>query len=74
MFLSLVVMSIFHPGRVLKGPDSEFPKLSRREKREIKAAKKAAKKAEKKRRDWDSMNTSYDYSYTGVGIRGIEMV
>ncbi|KAL2216976.1 putative RTA1 domain protein [Thermoascus aurantiacus ATCC 26904] len=55
MFLSLVVMSIFHPGRVLKGPDSEFPKLSRREKRKIKAAKKAAKKAEKKRRDWDKL-------------------
>jgi len=32
-----------HPGRVLVGPDSEFPKLNRKEKKLLKAQNKAAK-------------------------------
>lgn len=44
-------MCLWHPGRTLVGPDSEFPKLSRKEKKAIKKAKKAEKlelKAKKK--------------------------
>lgn len=51
MFLALVVLNIFHPGRVLQGPDSEFPRLSRAEKKRIKREKKemkAARKAERR--------------------------
>ena len=47
MFLALVVFLIYHPGRVLKGPDSEFPKLSKEEKLSRKVEKKRIK-AEKK--------------------------
>jgi RTA1 like protein len=48
MFFALVLMNLAHPGRILVGPDSEFPKgKSRKEKREAKKAKKEEAKAEK---------------------------
>lgn len=40
-------MCISHPGHFLKGPNSEFPKISRKEKKAVKAAAKAAKKGSK---------------------------
>ncbi|TQB73133.1 hypothetical protein MPDQ_006050 [Monascus purpureus] len=51
MFLALAVLNVLHPGRVLRGPDSEFPRLSRAEKKRVKKekkAQKATKKAEKR--------------------------
>ncbi|KAF3922843.1 hypothetical protein ABW21_db0209729 [Orbilia brochopaga] len=48
MFMACLTWNIFHPGRFLVGPDSEFPHLSRKEKRAVKAEKKAIK-ADKKR-------------------------
>ncbi|PSN64980.1 RTA1 domain-containing protein [Corynespora cassiicola Philippines] len=36
MFLALLLLSLYHPGKVLLGPDSEFPKLTKREKQEAK--------------------------------------
>ncbi|RJE27298.1 RTA1 domain-containing protein [Aspergillus sclerotialis] len=51
MFLAFLVLNIFHPGRVLTGPESEFPRLSRAEKKKLKQekkAEKAARKADKK--------------------------
>ncbi|PYH91577.1 hypothetical protein BO71DRAFT_401275 [Aspergillus ellipticus CBS 707.79] len=47
MFVALVGLNIVHPGLVLVGPDSEFPRVSRQEKKQIKKEKKAAK-AERK--------------------------
>lgn len=47
MFLAIFILNVMHPGRVLTGPDSEFPKLSRQEKKLLKAQNKAAK-ADKK--------------------------
>lgn len=47
MFLAALIMCISHPGHFLKGPNSEFPKLSRKEKKAAKAAAKAAKKGAK---------------------------
>jgi hypothetical protein len=48
MLLALVIMNFAHPGRILVGPGSEFPKgLSRKEKREAKRARKEEQKAEK---------------------------
>jgi hypothetical protein len=52
MLFALIALILFHPGRVLQGPDSSFPKKSRAEKKELKAQKKAIKmekKMEKKR-------------------------
>ncbi|KZP21951.1 hypothetical protein FIBSPDRAFT_931388 [Athelia psychrophila] len=43
MSLALLAMSIGHPGRTLVGPDSEFPHLTRKEKKAAKAAAKSAK-------------------------------
>jgi hypothetical protein len=45
MFLALLLMNIFHPGMLLRGPGSEF--MSRKEKKRVKKEKKAAKKAQK---------------------------
>lgn len=43
MALALYTMAISHPARTLVGPDSEFPKLTRAEKKQQKEAKKAEK-------------------------------
>ncbi|OZJ01584.1 hypothetical protein BZG36_05540, partial [Bifiguratus adelaidae] len=48
MFLALVVFHLYHPGRVLVGENSEFPKLTKEEKRQKKEDKMLAKK-EKRR-------------------------
>ncbi|KAJ5101777.1 hypothetical protein NUU61_003999 [Penicillium alfredii] len=47
MFLTLAILNVFHPGRILQGPDSAFPKLSRKEKKFQKEQKKQQKKEEK---------------------------
>jgi hypothetical protein len=48
MFLALILYHIYHPGRVLVGPDSEYPELSKEEKAARKEEK-AARKEEKRR-------------------------
>ncbi|KAL4865734.1 hypothetical protein BDV12DRAFT_199813 [Aspergillus spectabilis] len=50
MFIALVILNIIHPGRVLQGPDSEFPRVSRKEKKQRKREKEEAKLAEKEAR------------------------
>jgi len=50
MFLAMVFWNVFHPGRFLVGPESEFPKkikLTKQEKKDAKLAKKAEKLAKK---------------------------
>jgi hypothetical protein len=48
MFIALVLMNLVHPGRILAGEGSEFPKgPTRREKKEAKRMKKEAKVAAK---------------------------
>ncbi|GKU04006.1 rta1 protein [Fusarium langsethiae] len=47
ILIALVLLNIVHPGYVLRGPESEFPKLSRKEKKALKEQKKQAKKARK---------------------------
>ena len=52
MAFAAYLINIFHPGPILVGPDSEFPKKSRKEKKEEKRVKKEEKmraKEEKKR-------------------------
>jgi len=43
MMIALLILAIFHPGRYLKGPDSEWPHLTRADKRSIKMAKRLKK-------------------------------
>lgn len=45
MLLAFLLLNAVHPGWVLRGPDSEFPRLSRGEKKQLKREKKDAKKA-----------------------------
>ena len=47
MLIALTLLNIFHPGTVLRGPESEFPKLSRKEKKILKQEKKEARLAAK---------------------------
>ncbi|KAL3459286.1 RTA1 like protein-domain-containing protein [Aspergillus heterothallicus] len=47
MFLALVILNVVHPGRVLRGPESEFPRLSRKEKKQRKREKKEAREYQK---------------------------
>lgn len=48
MFLALVVLNFTHPGRIISGPDASWPRLSRKEKKELKRQQKAEKDARKK--------------------------
>jgi hypothetical protein len=61
MFLACLIMNIVHPGTVLKGEGSEFPKgPTRKEKKELKRIKKEEKKArkEQKKAQKSSKNSS----------------
>lgn len=54
MFLALLVLNVFHPGHILRGPRSDFPRRTRAEKKEIRRQKKE-QNMEKKR-----MQGAYD--------------
>ncbi|CEJ57908.1 hypothetical protein PMG11_06585 [Penicillium brasilianum] len=45
MFLALIIFNLVHPGKILVGPDAEWPKVSKEEKAAKKRAKKEAKLA-----------------------------
>jgi hypothetical protein len=47
MLIAVSLMCFIHPGHSLVGPDSEFPKMSRKQKKAAKAAAKAEKRAKK---------------------------
>jgi hypothetical protein len=47
MMIALLVLAIWHPGRYLVGPESEFHRMSRKEKKQRKREKKAAERQEK---------------------------
>jgi hypothetical protein len=47
MLLAAVILNIVHPGLVLKGPESDFPRQTRKEKKAAKKEKKEAKQQEK---------------------------
>ena len=47
MTLALTLLNIMHPGFVLRGAESEFPRMTRSEKKAIKAQKKEEKRQRK---------------------------
>ncbi|KAJ4327823.1 hypothetical protein N0V84_001785 [Fusarium piperis] len=47
ILFALVLLNVMHPGFVLRGPDSEFPRLSRKEKKALKQQKKREKEQKK---------------------------
>lgn len=69
MFLATLIMCISHPGHFLEGPNSEFPKMSRKQKKAAKAAAKAAKKGSK-----DHVKLlDPEEGYGGIGISEVEL-
>ncbi|KAK6509619.1 hypothetical protein TWF481_004353 [Arthrobotrys musiformis] len=47
MAIACITWNLFHPGRFFVGPDGEFPRLTRKEKKAIKAEKKRLKEEKK---------------------------
>jgi hypothetical protein len=68
VFLGLVVLNIVNPGMVLRGSESEFPKLSRRQRKALKREKKEAKKQRKTRKKM-GFNRSHYEEYPMAGDR-----
>ena len=64
MMVALLVLAIFHPGRYLQGPGSEFPHLTRAEKK----AAKRAKKEEKTNKKAMKKNKGRGYGYDQVNL------
>jgi hypothetical protein len=50
MCLAIGLMNVIHPGRTLVGPDAEFPKITRKERKEAKRRKREEKKAIKEQK------------------------
>jgi hypothetical protein len=60
MFLALLVLNFTHPGRIINGPDSSWPRLSRAEKKELKRQKKADKAVRRAgRKDFNNSNVAF---------------
>jgi hypothetical protein len=82
MLVAFYLMNVVHPGRVLVGPESEFPRLSRKEKKAAKAEKKEGKmrereekravKEERKRRNHEQTGTDVESGLGAISAR--EMV
>jgi len=51
MFLALLIFNLYHPGRVLIGPESEYPKLTKEEKKMAKEEKKRLKEKKQSKRE-----------------------
>ncbi|KAI9034939.1 RTA1 domain-containing protein [Aspergillus affinis] len=57
MFLALLALNMFHPGQIIRGERSDFPRLTRAEKRELKQQRKDMKRDKKRmKREFDLEN------------------
>jgi hypothetical protein len=65
MWIAITIMNFTHPGHVLVGPDSEFPKLSRKQK---KAAKKAAKAEKAAKKSGKLLDPEAGFQYSGIEL------
>lgn len=76
MLLALALLNLVHPGLVLRGPDGEFPRVTRREKKAARQRAKEEKKRQKEARkagskssfvDGDAARLAEDSDGYGVG-------
>jgi len=77
MFTAIFLFNAFHPGRALVGSESEFPKMSKQQKKEDKAQKKEAKrqkKEEKKQRKKGVLSEKQESSGEPSTPDGMEQV
>jgi len=63
MLLAVFLLNVVHPGTVLRGPESEFPRLSRKAKKALKLEKKERKRAAKEEKKQLKMEKK-----AGVGV------
>lgn len=66
MLISIALMNIVHPGRILVGEGSEFPRMSRREKKEMKRLRKLERKAAKEEKKMIKSGKKDDVVYIGL--------
>lgn len=71
MLFALVILNVIHPGRVLQGPDSDFPRVSRKEKKERKRGKTDARKAKKRHEKYASPSLMLDAQERGTAAGGL---
>ncbi|KAI4595318.1 hypothetical protein KJ359_006992 [Pestalotiopsis sp. 9143b] len=69
MMVALLILAVWHPGRFLVGPGSEFPKLSKAQKKQAKADRKAAKYAAKNGGKGLPGHITDEYEVTEYGSR-----
>ncbi|KAK7427481.1 hypothetical protein QQZ08_006087 [Neonectria magnoliae] len=69
MLLALVLLNAMHPGLVMRGPDSDFPRLSRKEKKALKQQKKDEKKQTKAAKKARKQGSDRYEMYETVGSR-----
>lgn len=72
MWFAALLLNIVHPALVLKGPESEFPRLTRKEKKALKQEKKEAKKARKQEKR-DTRNARTQGRKDRAGESGSQM-
>lgn len=59
MFMALLLLNAVHPGTVLRGAESEFPRPTRKERKAAKRQKKEMKRAEKERKKGGEARSPY---------------
>lgn len=53
MVFAFVILNVIHPGFILHGPNSNFPKISRRERKEMKRRQKEERRMKKEDRKYN---------------------
>jgi hypothetical protein len=66
ILLALLLLSVMHPGRVLVGPESEFPRLSRREMKTMKQEKRVLKQEKKEEKGGNENSLHTDAGISSV--------
>ncbi|KAK6599210.1 hypothetical protein ACHAPC_006832 [Botrytis cinerea] len=66
MLIAVALMNVVHPGRILVGEGSEFPRLSRREKKEMKRLQKMEKEAARNEKKAIKMGKKDNIIYIGL--------
>jgi hypothetical protein len=70
MVIALGLLNIFHPGLVLRGSDSEFPRLTRKEKTARKQEKKERANENRKLKQTQSININESSGHQMIDSRG----
>lgn len=67
MLLACLALNVLHPGLVLRGPDSEFPRFTRAEKKVLKQKKKEEKLLAKQAKEENIRTDNIGLEERGIG-------